>query len=51
MREKKRVEKEEIQELTKDLEDRKALRPEVVAGLILKECRQQLTELIQNTIE
>ena len=45
------ISKEEIKEMMMELDERKAIGPDEVSGYILKECRQEIAELIHDIIE
>ena len=46
-----RISRKEIEEMMKELDERKAIEPDGVLGYILKECRQEIAEPIHNIIE
>ena len=46
-----RISREEIEEMMKELDERKAIGPDGVSGYILKECRQEMAEPIHDIIE
>ena len=46
-----RINREEIQEMMKELDLREAIGPDGVSGYILKECRQQIAEPVNDIIE
>ena len=43
-----RISREEIEEMMKELDERKAIGPDGVSGYILKECRQEMAEPIHD---
>ena len=43
-----RINREEIEEMMKELKERKAIGPDEVSGYILKECRQEMAEPIHD---
>ena len=45
-----RINREEIEEMMKELYERKAIGPDKVSGYILKECRQEMAEPIHHKI-
>ena len=45
-----RISREEIKEMMKELDERKALGPDGVSGYILKECRSEMAEPIHDII-
>ena len=46
-----RISRKETEEMMKELDERKAIRPDGVSGYILKECRQEMDEPIHDIIE
>ena len=46
-----KISREEIEELMKELDERKAIGPDGVSGYILKECKQEMAEPIHDIIE
>ena len=46
-----RINRKEIKEMMKKLDERKAIGPYGVSGYILKECRQEMAEPIHDIIE
>ena len=46
-----RISIEEIKKVMKELDERKAIRPDEVSGYILKECRQEMAESIHDIFE
>ena len=46
-----RISKEKIEEMMKELDERKAIEPDRVSEYILKECRQEMAESIHDIIE
>ena len=46
-----RISREEIEKIMKELDERKAIRPDEGSGYILKECRQEMAEPIDDIIE
>ena len=46
-----RISREEIEEMMKELDERKAIGPDEVSGDILMECRQEMAEPIHDIIE
>ena len=46
-----KISKKEIEEMMKEVDERKAIGPDGVSGYILKECRQQMAEPIHDIIE
>ena len=46
-----RISREEIEEIMKELDKRKAIGPDGASGYILKECRQKMAEPIHDIIE
>ena len=45
------INREEIKEMMKELDDKKAIGSDGVSGYILKECRQEMAEPIHDIIE
>ena len=45
------INREEIKEMMKELDERKEIGPDGVSGFILKECRQKITETIHYIIK
>ena len=46
-----RISKEDIEEMRKRLDERKAISPDRISGYILKACRQKMAEPIHDIIE
>ena len=45
-----KISREEIEQMMKELDERKAIGPDGVSEYILKECRQEMTEPIHDII-
>ena len=46
-----KISKKEIEQMMKELDERKAIEPDGVSGYILKECRQEMAEPIHDIIK
>ena len=46
-----RINREEIKEIMKELDERKTIGPDGISGYILKECKQEMAESIHDIIE
>ena len=46
-----KINREEIEKMMKELDEKKAIEPDGLSRYILKECRQEMAELIHDVIE